>query len=174
MPLCVEMLQNKSKQKKKWSRMRGRSSRRWWEEGGFGAGVSNISCSSLFVFWMNRLQGSPVFNGFWQRFASCSCWLVRNLIWFDGEMIARATEVERGMEVNAEGGVCDGEQHESHLWGGWCWCHTWMFVLISDCLSITDLLLLLLLFVPPGLPLVLGCDLTNPPWPWVACEQRLL
>lgn len=122
--------------------MRGRSSRQWWEEGGFGAGVSNISFSSLFVFWMNRLQGSPVFNGFWQRFASCSCWLVRNLIWWRNDS-------EGYRNRKRDGGECRGRR----VWWRTAWVSSLRWMMLISHLDVCAHLWLSEHHRPPPAPL---------------------
>lgn len=78
-----------------------------------------FSAVNLFVFWMNRLQGSPVFNGFWQRFAS-SCWLVRNLIWWRNDS-------EGYRSRKRDGGEC----RERRVWWRTAWVSSlsWMMLI---------------------------------------------
>lgn len=135
--------------------MRGRSSRRWWEEGGFGAGVSNISCSSLFVFWMNRLQGSPVFNGFWQRFASCSCWLVRNLIWWRNDS-------EGYRSRKRDGGECRGRR----VWWRTAWVSSLRWMMLMSHLDVCAHLRLSEHHRPPPPPAPLRTS-GPPSGPWL-------
>ncbi len=128
--------------------------------------ILQIESAARVCFWMKlSSQFPPVttcrccfYHFLWQQSIS-SYQLGLFEIEFDGEMTERGREKQRERWRWKEQSA--GSLQEFLVSAGRCLCLCHLF----------SFLLLLLFAVPP---LLLIFDLTNPPWPRVGCEQRLL